>query len=70
MTVAVCDRAQKGEPYASLAVGDGNARRVIIMPEKVYPLLVDNVKRPMVFDPNSWYSGIFFVELKARDLGN
>ena len=43
----VCNRARKAGPYASLAVGKGEARRVITVPGEVAKLLMDKFQRWM-----------------------
>ena len=42
----VCSRAQAAVPYASLAVGKGQDRRIITVPKKVAVSLVDKFSSP------------------------
>lgn len=58
MVDVVCDRAKKAGPYASLATGKGEDRRVVTVPREVATLLVDKIKRWMGYERNSWYSGL------------
>ena len=54
----VCDRAKNAGPYASLAMGKGQERRIITVPGNVAKLLVDKFKRWMGYERTSWYSGL------------